>query len=156
MTCIAGVDPGKNGGLVLLHTLPGDFAPDVEAYVMPVIQEFAAIMLSNKKAHVFIEKAQSFPGGGVSGMFNYGQHFGELLGVLWAYDIPHTLVPPRTWSKVLHAGTAGTDTKKRSVEAAQRLYPNVRLSAGGERAKRPHLGIVEALLIAEFGRRQLK
>ncbi len=156
MTTIIGIDPGQTGGMATLLKMPSGFPPEVSICVMPPIQTFAALMLEYKRdSHVFIEKAQSFPKGGVAGMFNYGQHFGELLGVLWAYDIPHTLVPPRVWSKVMHAGTAGTDTKKRSVEAAQRLFPNVQLTVG-ERAKKPHLGITEALLIAEYGRRQLK
>ena len=155
MTTIVGIDPGeKSGGVAVIHD---DHAlPHV--IPMPSIEDFADIMeeLALKRSHVFIEKAQSFPKQGIASAFNYGRHFGELLGVIMAFKMPHTLVPPRTWTKVMHAGTKDADTKSRSIEAVRRLFPLVLLVPEESRAKKPHLGIVEALLIAEYGRRTLK
>ena len=149
MVTVVGCDPGLTGGLAFLRK------DSIDVVAMPSIQEFAALLLDHGDLHVFIEKAQSFPKQGIASAFNYGTHFGELLGVLVAYKIPHTLVPPRTWTKVIHAGTKDGDTKTRSIEAAQRLFPGVSLVPEGSKGKKPHLGIVEALLIAEYGRRTL-
>lgn len=102
--------------------------------------------------HVFIEKAQAMPGQGVSSMFNYGTGFGKLLGWMEALKLPHTLVTPREWTKEMHKGCTGENAKEKSLQAAKRLFPHMKLEAT-ERSKKPHAGIVDALLIAEFGRR---
>lgn len=147
---IIGIDPGQTGGVAELTAVTGTVAA---LFPMPSISDFASWISSRRDSHVFIEKAQCMPKQGISSAFHYGCHFGELLGVLVAYLIPHTLVPPRTWARVMHTGTKDATTKERSVEATQRLFPSVELRVG--KAKKPHLGITEALLIAEYGRRSL-
>lgn len=145
-----GIDPGQTGGIAVL---PSGFTE-----VMPDIWEFKRIMefqADFENAHVYIERAQSFPKQGVSSSFNYGRHFGELLGILIAFGIPHTLVPPATWTRVIHAGTKGGDPKARTLEAVRRLFPNKNLCATA-RSTKPHMGIVDALAIAEYGRRQME
>lgn len=133
---------------------------DIDLMVMPDIQGFAAKMQwlasEEEDSHVFIEKAQSFPGQGISSAFTYGTHFGELCGTLWACGLAHTLVPPKTWTKVIHAGTkANDDPKKRTLEAVRRLFPDINLLAT-KRSSVPHAGLYDALAIAEYGRRSLK
>jgi hypothetical protein len=151
---IIGIDPGNNGAIA---SLAGD---KVEVDIMPVTIREVSVLLaeyfgpSGDGHHVFIEKAQSFPKQGIASAFNYGVHFGELLGVLAAYSIPHTLVPPKTWTRVMHAGTKDGEAKARSLEACQRLFPKVSLLAT-PRCKRAHDGLVDALLLAEYGRRSL-
>lgn len=157
---ICGIDPGQKGGIALIRpayiSMNGS---DIELIVMPEIQAFAAKMAwlagDAEGAHVFIEKAQSFPGQGISSAFNYGSHFGELCGVLWACGLSHTLVSPKTWTKVIHAGTKDADPKKRTLEAMRRIFPKVDLVAS-PRSKIPHPGLYDALAIAEYGRRTLK
>lgn len=143
---IVGIDPGQKGAIVEL----GD---DIFVHPMPGIADVRNLLDASEPYHVFIEKAQSFPGQGISSAFNYGVHFGELLGCIQALGIAHTLVPPRTWTKVMHAGCAAGEPKERSLEAARRLFPSVNLVQ--PRCKKPHDGIVDALLIAEYGRRVL-
>ncbi len=150
---ICGIDVGKKGGVAFLT------GAEATAVAMPTLAAFIAMLEWHAAAeaglHVFIEKAQSFPGGqGIASAFNYGQHFGELLGVIQALGIAHTLVRPAVWSKMMHAGTKDGETKARSLEAAQRLFPRVSLLAT-PRCKKPHDGIYESLLIAEYGRRIL-
>lgn len=147
---VCGIDVGKNGGYAIITN------QRIEVWRMPDIHVLAdKLDFENKSGpfHVFIEKAQAFRGQGVTGMFNYGAHFGQLLGLLVAFNIPHTLVPPQTWTKKLHVGTKSVDAKKRSLEACQRLFPGVNLIPEG--CRKPHDGIVDALLIAEYGRRML-
>jgi crossover junction endodeoxyribonuclease RuvC len=147
---IVGIDPGKKGAIVamsdgeiLLHSMPED------------VGELINILTSYvSDSHVFLEKAQSMPGQGVSSLFNYGVGFGTILGIIATLKIPHTLVHPKTWCKVMHQGTTAGDAKARSLEAARRLFPHVQLIR--PRCKKPDEGYIDALLIAEFGRRQLK
>lgn len=101
---------------------------------------------------IFIEKAQAMPKQGVSSTFNYGTGFGRLIGWCEALGLPFELVTPQAWMRVMHAGTTGTDSKARSLQAAQRLFPGVSLIPG--KCRKPHMGLVEALLICEYGVRR--
>jgi hypothetical protein len=78
----------------------------------------------------------------------------EITGVSWEF------VQPKKWQKEIFEGmneiknTKGKrDTKKMALMACQRMYPDVDLTPT-ERAKKPHDGIVDALLIAEYLRRR--
>lgn len=165
MSFVMGIDPGLRGAVVVLE-LADRVKPIAE--VMPeTLQEFILLVRNYAKMaqlgecsfQCFIEKAQVMlidgrPKAGLSATFNYGRHFGELLGVLASYRVSHTQVPPNAWTRVMHLGTKDAPPKERSLEAARRLFPTVPLVVG-QRARKPHDGIVDALLIAEFGRRQL-
>ncbi|MFK7825779.1 MAG: hypothetical protein AB8G05_16620 [Oligoflexales bacterium] len=95
----------------------------------------------------FIEKCQSRPGQGIQAMFNYGVHFGEILGFLAARKVPHVLVNPRRWQ----AKMLGNFNKGESKKAAYaKDWPSASFVPIG--GKKPHDGIVDACLIAEYGR----
>ena len=133
-----------DGDQITLHQMP-DNAPDI-----------VSILTSYKEkgpCHVFCEKSQSMPGQGNVSMFNYGVGFGTLLGIMATLKIPHTLVHPKTWCKVMHSGTTADEAKARSLEAARRLYPEVQLVR--PRCTKPDEGYVDALLIAGYGKRTL-
>lgn len=170
-----GVDPGKAGALALLteqgqavaHTL----MPVVEAkkggrveYDIPAIRLWLALALDRAHdeghaVHAFCERMQPLPpklargpaGGGITN-FQRGAARYLFEGLFSGLSIPYTLVVPALWQRSMHEGTSGSDTKQRSIIAAQRLFPYVDLRRS-ERARKPHDGIAEALLIAEFGRR---
>ncbi len=157
---VCGVDPGLSGGVAILTpSFTKSGGVEVDLMVMPEIQAFVAKMqwlaAAEDECHVFVEKAQSMPTNKASAMFNYGTGYGQLLGVLWCLGIAHSLVGPRVWTKAMWAGTKDAEPKKRSLEAVQRLFPNIKLTATA-RCKVPHLGLVDALLIAEHGRRTLR
>lgn len=152
---IVGVDPGKAGGIVTIAAATGEL---VDARVMPatvleVVDLLKGVLTWCDGLHVWLEAAQSMPKQGIASAFNYGTHYGELRGVLAALKLRHTLVRPVTWAKVLHAGTKASTPKARSLEAAQRLQPGERWLATA-RSSKPHEGLVDAYLIAEYGRRQ--
>jgi hypothetical protein len=86
-------------------------------------------------------------------MFTYGQGFGELIGMCKALGSAYALIPPKTWQKELFLGTLpDMKPKERALVAAQRLFPKVNLLET-PRCRKPHDGIVDALLICEFARR---
>jgi hypothetical protein len=60
-------------------------------------------------------------------------------------------VPAPTWQKVMLEGVLGDDTKDRALVAARNLWPDANFTM--ERARKPHDGVVDALLLAEYGRR---
>lgn len=152
-----GIDPGRSSGGVCIIEHDGGYAdltpmPDM-AYLAKKLFRLQEV---TEEGELFcgIEKAQSFPGQGISSAFGYGDHFGQLQGLMIALKIPYALIPPKTWAKEVQCGTlTKLDPKKRSLEAARRLFPQVSLLAT-ERCKKPHSGMYEALLIAEYVRRK--
>lgn len=153
-----GIDPGKTGGLALIED-------ETVMSVMPMpetARELARTLADWRDEArdnsillmTYVEKAQAMPKNGSVSMFNYGQHMGEIIGILTTLEMSFILVPPATWSKKMHAGvTASPDTKKRSRIAVERLYPDLKLLAT-ERSKKPHEGMVDAVLIAAYGSKQ--
>lgn len=178
-----GVDPGKEGALCLLDGAHVELVPMplVKATVVAGkkrgrdeydLSEICQLLERWREQHmcfVTVEKSQPLPAllrkrkrsqedepeksaaGGSIANFNRG----EMRGWAWmltAIRLPFQLVAPRTWQKVMHAGTPQAETKRRSILAAQRLFPAVDLRRT-ERSRKPHDGIADALLLAEFGRR---
>jgi len=148
---IIGIDPGQKGAIVAmdgseisLHQMPDDALE-----IVRVLRSYS----EKDECHVFLEKSQAMPGQGSVSMFNYGVGFGTLLGVLAALKIPHTLVHPKTWCKVMHQGTTAGEAKERSLEAARRLYPQVELIR--PRCRKPDEGYIDALLLAGYAKRVL-
>ncbi len=161
-----GIDLGLDGALVALGSSGYEIVPmptlasgkgkggrrlyDVAtlARVLASWREIAA-----RELHVTAEQLSAFPSEmGANANFQRGMALGLLQGALAALEIPHALVRPQTWQKVMHAGTSGSDTKQRSIVAAQRLFPNLDLRRT-PRCKILHHGIADALLLAEYGRR---
>lgn len=155
---IIGIDPGKAGALVCLGKEGGvmwaEKMPEDSKEIARLVIRTFNMRLPSPAVHVILEKAQAMPKNGAVSMFNYGVGFGIIQGILLALDAPHTLVPPARWAKVMHVGTTAQEAKKRSLEAARRLCPTITQPAT-PRATKPHEGIVDAYLIAEWGRRHI-
>jgi len=84
-----------------------------------------------------------------------GVNWGIIKGLVYSMAWPLTEASPRTWQKVMHR-TAPTKltTKLKSYEVCRQLWPDQDVSGGKRRGF--HDGICDALLIAEFLRRELK
>ena len=146
-----GIDPGKNGGIALIEIVFGK----VNTVRTAVFSETLLINLLSELqdceyCKCILEKVNAMPGQGVVSMFNFGQNFGFIQGVLKAYKIPFELVPPQKWKKEFSV----TSDKNTSIEVCKRLFPNVNLKAT-PRCKKDHDGMAEALLMAEYARRHL-
>ena len=148
-----GIDPGKNGGIAVIREMnskPGIIDRLVvksysEEHLIELL-DYARGKMDNPRC--VLEKVNAMPGQGVVSMFNFGQNFGFIQGVLKAYGIPYELVTPQKWKKEFSV----TSDKNTSIEVCKRLFPNVNLKAT-ERCKKDHDGMAEALLMAEYGRR---
>jgi hypothetical protein len=180
---IAGVDPGLSGAIVLLPTSgKGDplklAMPVIEVKKKPkgvkryldlnVIRQF---LVEHNVIHVFIEIQQphnkpdpqrcSTCGNimafaspqGLTSTFTTGRNYGLLEGICVGLGLKYELIHPLTWQPSLLPAGRG-DTKGRALLAAKALFPNLDLRAN-ERCRVPHEGVVDGLLVAEFGRRRL-
>lgn len=152
-----GIDPGKNGGIAVINDkFPKPVNITVYKYsdddlidVIDVCTKGSSIAVyRDEEIKCVLEKVNAMPGQGVVSMFNFGQNFGFIQGVLKAYEIPFELVPPQKWKKEFSV----TSDKNTSIEVAKRLFPGVNLKAT-DRCRKDHDGMAEALLIAEYGRR---
>ena len=111
--------------------------------------------LKTEVDHAVLEQVASRPGMASPAVFKFGRVYGILEGLLAAHQIPYTLCIPRVWCKVIHAGIeGGMEPKDKSRVALGRLFPAVDLRPT-ERAIKPHEGMMDALLIAEWGRRTI-
>jgi hypothetical protein len=159
MTLYVGIDPGKKGAIAAID----EQGAVVGLAPMPLIAggrgEFdlvgirEALVGNGSPRFVTVERLQPLPAsmGGSAANFARGLSRG-FEWMLVALGVPHQLVAPQTWQKSMHAGTSGKDTKQRSIVAAQRLFPRIRLQRSG-RSRRNDDGLAEALLLAEYGRR---
>ena len=83
-------------------------------------------------------------------MFNFGQSVGYIKGVLEAFKIPYQEITPQKWKREFCLNS----DKAASAEVCRKLFPEVSLLAS-ERCKKPHDGMAEALLMAEYARIKL-
>ena len=160
---IIGIDCGQTGGFAILDE-DGNI---VETAPMPAIDKtidlngISALLSRYKDDSIcYLEKVASRPGQGVASTFKFGRNYGAVEGILACLRIPYQLVTPTVWCKEMHAGVdpiknskGKNDTKKMSEVAINMLYPKHNFLAT-ERSKKKHEGMVDATLIAEYGRRK--
>jgi crossover junction endodeoxyribonuclease RuvC len=162
-----GIDPGSHGYIVVLDE-NGDHVTDL-AIEDSTDQDIARLFhtLGEVKCVAAMEKVHSMPGQGVATTFAFGQNVGFLLGMLAAFQIPYTLVTPQKWQKAMwitddmvysiRKDKHGEDKrqvapKPTSINAATRLFPTTDLRKS-DRARNPHDGKCDALLIALYAKR---
>ena len=150
---IAGVDPGKTGGIAVIDTSTPN---RVKAAPMPIAgKEIDGEMLARYLSDVnlvILEKVAARPGQGVSSMFKFGMVYGIVQGVCLGRKIPFELVTPQRWKKIVLADTK--KDKDAAVAYCRRRFPQVSLKAT-ERSRKDHDGMADALCLMEYGRRQI-
>lgn len=146
-TLFIGIDPGKSGGIAYIDT------QDNISGTMPY-SDTALIDLCRDASHDWgkevvccLEKVGAMPGQGVTSMFNFGQSYGYIRGVLESFGIPYQEITPQKWKKAFGLNS----DKSKSVEVCRRLFPSADLTPG--KCKKPQDGLAEALLMAEYARR---
>lgn len=153
---ICGIDPGKTGAISFLkkngeihsyHVMPYKEMVDSRAL------EKILNPLSFKIQHVFLEHAQSLPLQGVKPMFNYGVTFGKILATIELLSLPHTLIKAVHWQSVMFIGVnKDLPPKQKAAIIATRLWPS-EIEKFPILNKKPHDGIIDSMLICEYGRR---
>jgi hypothetical protein len=167
-----GIDPGLKGGIAIL--IP-DKPPLLS--VMPLlakveidVKKVLELIYIGRNVHIIIEDVHSIFGASASANFSFGFGCGSLFTVLKLANVPFTKVSPKQWQKEMWQGVKPIeintgkknkdgspkykiDTKATSLLSATRLFPNINFMAS-ERSKIPHDGIIDSLLMAEYGRRK--
>lgn len=151
-----GIDPGKKGGICILSKDGGIALLERlgDDYRLAEILCRAAEGMDRRNSMAYVEKVGAMPGNGVASMFRFGEGFGVIQGLLIGYKIPFQLVTPYSWQKSMHGGINkknAPDPKLRSLAAARQLYPDAKIVPEGCRI--PNDGLIDALLIAAYGRR---
>ncbi len=158
---ICGIDVGMNGGFCFLNCSAGE--TQISFHEMPTIEKeldlhrLANLFETMRDTRVFLEKVNAMPKNGAVSMFKFGRTYGALQAMCHAFRLSYTEVTPQKWQKEMHSGISKVnvdDPKKRSLIIAQRIFPKVNLLQT-ERSRVPHDGYVDALLIAEYGRRTI-
>jgi len=96
--------------------------------------------------------------------FSMGHQAGAVEMACVALSIPFTKVPPKQWQKDMFVGvdeilrpsktgkTKVRDTKAMALLAIKRLFPKLKLTFG-DRATKPHDGLVDSVLMSEYSRK---
>jgi len=176
---IIAIDPGVDGGIVVMRK-SGEI---VQKYVMPKVakvfdlNEFIHIIKSHKDNSIaYIEDVHSLFGMSAKSNFSFGGIVWTMRAVCACFNVPYTLVAPKTWQKEMFQGVremrkpskqikkkdkktgeiietskqGQVDTKAMALLAVKRLYPDTKLTAT-DRSTIAHDGIVDAILIARYG-----
>lgn len=162
-----GIDVGKDGAFAILN----EQGQVIRLAVMPTVGseydklEMIRIITALDIKHAVLENVHAPQLGGRTSCFEFGRGKGLLEMLLMALEIPHTQVIAKTWQREMWSGIkiqykAGkekkiVDTKGTSLLAAKALFPSQNLTKSSK-AKIPHDGIVDALLMAEYCRRKFK
>lgn len=152
---VLGIDPGLDGALVAVegHDI-------VQKALMPVVRVGRKRRVDERvlvrwmrehtddRTRVFVELVGAMPKQGLSSTFEFGAGWGLVRGILAGMDRPYELVRPQEWQRGVLAG----QPKGSEYLVASRLWPDVEWRATA-RSRKPHAGLVDAALIAEYGRR---
>jgi crossover junction endodeoxyribonuclease RuvC len=150
-----GIDPGLSGAIAIIST------ESLKIFDMPTMtverngkakrqvsaSELAEMLYlySGRDCHVYCERVSAMAGQGVTSVFSFGRSFGMIEGILAAFKMPVTFVPPATWVKAIGRGQGKDASRARAME----LFPSDQ-----DQFKRvKDDGRADAALIAHWGSR---
>lgn len=165
MSIRIGIDPGKSG---FISACSGN----IVSFPIPLIgkevdfRELDNLIKSigSESVYCVLEDVHAMFEASAKATFSFGYVCGGIEAILIANGIPYTKVAPKKWQKQMWEGipiqkkpsstgkTLVTDTKKMSLLAVKRIFPNEDLRAT-QRSKKPHDGKVDSLLLMEYCRR---
>lgn len=180
---ILGIDPGLDGALVLLspagefierHVMPvietvkittkrktGKKSREVKRRLDVPALNLIFHDLRERVEVVVLEQVASRPEQGVASTFKFGFVAGATEALVIAHNLRLHKVVPVVWSKAMAEGIitadeifAGLEPKDKTKKIVKHLFPSLDLRET-MRCKNPHGGIVDALALAEYGRRLL-
>jgi crossover junction endodeoxyribonuclease RuvC len=171
-----GIDIGKGGAVTALIEGDDQEGLDIQSHVTPTLPDgdidssaLYKLIAEYEDAYVVrmitVEKVHAIFGCGAGATFEFGRSAGIVEGIVCSIGLPYTMVQPKIWQKemwagvdkVIKAGKKSTDTKATSLIATKRLFPSAILTDKQKpKSSKVHDGIVDAILLAEYGRRLWK
>lgn len=154
-----GIDNGLNGGMVALSNHPGT---PISMRVMPTIGKDNGNEVDAAKVWDFLNEFDrdsitvilETPGKhspGVMALCSMWDSYGVIRGILASRGIRHYRIRPQAWQKAMLTGCKKGDTKPAALAKAKQLWPSESF-LDSPRCKNPHDGLIDAALIAEYGR----
>lgn len=146
-----GIDPGYNGGVVLLKD------DQIQYWQMPQQESELDLILELVAEYpTFIEKVHA---GGVYGkksLFTFGYNYGLIRMGLMVRRVQHTIIGSKEWQNefglILRSDSSEVNKKAMIHEEAIRRFPSFELWKQ-PRTKGLQRAVCDALLIAEYNRR---
>lgn len=145
-----GIDPGQKGGAILIDVNGAIVSSARFDGALSPVRSIAACV-GGRNVAVYLERVGAGPMQGVVSMFNFGVEYGKIQGYFETIGTAFTLVPPQTWQRILPAETEGQPAKDRVRAWVASMMPLSTFIFPGCRT--PHGGVMDALGIAECGRR---
>lgn len=145
MKAYIGIDPGKTGGFAGVDE-KGDFLCMGSFTNYLHFKEEATLISLDYEPVCVLEQVSAMSGQGVTSMFTFGNNYGGWLACLELLQLPHILVRPQAWQKVILGSFPKGESKKRAYDYVVRKYPKLNL-------EKKDSGIIDALCLAEYGRR---
>lgn len=153
-----GIDNGLSGGIAAVES-PGEL---LKLWTMPtrnkskgneVDGEFVASFFDQwmrDDITVIVETPGKFAKG-VQAISSMWDSYGCIRGILESRGIRHHRITPQSWQKVMLVGCKAGDTKPAALAKARQLWPDENWLAS-PRCSKPHDGMIDAALIAEYAR----
>ena len=158
---IIGIDPGFTGGICVIESetrklhLIGPIPVIKNKKKKTELDEMkireVLIPFIKPKTRIFIEQVNAMPQQGVVSMFRFGTTWGLLRGICVGLGNQPILVHPIKWKNGLNLGKKA---KKAEYKMAKRFYPSITWIAT-KRSRKPHEGMIDAALIAAYGRQTI-
>jgi len=169
-----GIDIGKHGAIVIQEKTSTNHI-SINEMKMPMIgTELDYVKLYHEilmpyeagRGIIVFEKLGVIFGTSKSTAFSMGHQAGAIEMACVGLSIPFVKVPAKMWQKEMFTGISdiskpskaksgkSRDTKAMALVAAKQMFPQVKLTFG-ERATKPHDGLVDALLMSEYAKRKL-
>lgn len=144
---VIGIDPGMSGGIAVL-TCDGAV---IEVFNMPqtMADLYESLLEFKEDAVCYLEDVgHGMPGQSSKATATFARHCGHIEMALLALGISTHTVTPNKWMKSYQLGKSSDyekrEWKNRLKSKAQQLFPKQKVT----------LSVCDALLIAEYGRKQ--
>lgn len=153
---ICGVDPGKEGGIVVLDRGVVVFKEPMPVYKSTKtkmeydIHKIVDIFKFWKPDVTFLEKAILHPRSGKSAYFSNGFCNGVFQGILASLSLPYEIINAPQWQKAIFKGMQKKDTKQMSIMFCRRRFPAEDWRKSPTSSKY-HDGMCDAACIALYG-----
>ena len=155
-----GIDNGLTGGLVALSDHPGS---PIAMTPMPTrgkskgnevdaaaVMEWMHLIGPLPSITVIIETPGKHSPG-AQALCSMWDSYGAIRSVMECRGIRHHRITPQAWQKAMLIGCAKGDTKPAALARARQIWPEENWLAS-YRCSKPHEGMIDAALIAEFAR----
>jgi hypothetical protein len=139
-----GIDPGNSGALAAIYYNGDVLIREFKDATIKDMYEYFEHVTVGGTPIALLEKVHAMPGQGVTSMFTFGKNFGRIEMALISNKISFTMITPQEWMKYYgvkrNKDESKTVWKKRLRELAERIFPNVKVTANN----------ADALLIANY------